>query len=60
MADDEVKYGAASRLAQLDIELVDVQQDMAACLHARQGAVTQDLHSMQRQVASLQVCTFLW
>jgi len=50
-----VKYGAAARLAQVDSELLDVQQDMATCLHARQGAVTQDVLAAQGQLATLQV-----
>ncbi|DBA71516.1 TPA: hypothetical protein ACH3X2_011301 [Trebouxia sp. C0005] len=54
VAEDEVKYGAAARLAQVDSELLDVQQDMADCLHARQGAVTQDILAAQGQLATLQ------
>jgi hypothetical protein len=55
VAEDEVKYGAAARLAQVDSELLDVQQDMAACLHARRGAVTQDVLAAQGQLVTLQV-----
>ena len=55
VAEDEVKYGAAARLAQIDSELVDVQQDMATCLQARQAAVTEDLQTVQSQLAALQV-----
>ena len=54
VAEDEVKYGAAARLAQLETELLDVQQEMAICLHTRQGAVTQDLQIAQSQLATLQ------
>ncbi|DBB18122.1 TPA: hypothetical protein ACH3X3_003098 [Trebouxia sp. C0006] len=54
VAEDEVKYGAAARLAQVDSELLDVQQDMAACLHARRGAVTQDVLAAQGQLVTLQ------
>ena len=55
VAEDEEKYGAAARLAQVDNELMDVQQDMAACLHARQFAVTQDVLAAQDQLATLMV-----
>ncbi|KAL0034643.1 hypothetical protein WJX77_000708 [Trebouxia sp. C0004] len=54
VAEDEVKYGAAARLAQLDGEVVEVQQDMATCLHARRSAVTQDVLAAQAQLATLQ------
>ena len=50
-----MKYGAAARLAQVDSELLDVQQDMADCLHARRGAVIQDVLAAQGQLATLQV-----
>ncbi len=39
----------------VDSELLDVQQDMAACLHARRGAVIQDVLAAQGQLATLQV-----
>ena len=50
-----MKYGAAARLAQVDSELLDVQQDMVTCLHARRGSVTQDVLAAQGQLATLQV-----
>ena len=55
VAEDEVKYGAAARLAQIDSELVDVQQDRATCLKARQAAITEELQTVQSQLATLQV-----
>ena len=55
MAEDEVKYGAAARLAKLDGDLVDVQQDIAACLQARQAAFASDWEQAQTQLASSQV-----
>lgn len=55
VAEDEVKYGAAARLAKLDGDLVDVQQDMAAWLQARQAALAHDWQQAQAQLTSSQV-----
>ena len=55
VAEDEVKYGAAARVAQLDTELLDTQQDMAACLHTRQAACSQDVQEAKTELTTLQV-----
>ena len=55
VAEDEVKYGAAARLAKLDGDLVDVQQDMAACLQAHQAVLAHDWEQAHTQLASWQV-----
>lgn len=55
VAEDEVKYGAAARLAQLDTQLLDMQQVMATCLHARQADVGQDIQQAQNHIHALQV-----
>ena len=55
VAEDEVKYGAAARLAKLDGDLLDVQQDMATCLEARQAALARDREPAQTQLARSQV-----
>lgn len=55
MAEDEVKYGAATRLAKLEADLLDEQQDMAACLQGRRAALTHDLEQAQTLIATSQV-----
>ncbi|KAL3152957.1 hypothetical protein ABBQ38_011987 [Trebouxia sp. C0009 RCD-2024] len=52
VAEDEVKYGAAARLAKLDADLLDQQQEMALCLQARRAALDQELQQAQTQLAT--------
>lgn len=57
VAEDEVKYGAAARLAKLDADLLDQQQEMALCLQARRAALDQELQQAQTQLATSEVIT---
>ena len=52
---DEVKYSAAARLAQLDAQVLDLQQDMAACLHVRKAAIDENVETTGHQLANVQV-----
>ncbi len=54
-----MKYGAAARLAKLDADLLDQQQEMALCLLARQSALDQDLEKAQTQFATSEVTTIV-
>ena len=55
MTADEVKYGTAARLAQLDAQVLDLQQDMASCLHARKAAINEQIETAGRQLTNVQV-----
>lgn len=57
VAEDEVKYGAAARLAALDADLLDQQQEMALCLQAHRAALDQQLEHAQTQLAASEVIT---
>lgn len=52
---DEDKYGAAARVAQIDSELMDLQQGIASCLRAQELLVAQDIEIASQEVSSLQV-----
>ena len=55
MLEDEKKYGAAARVAQIDSELVDLQQGIASCLRAQELLVAQDIETVSQEVSALQV-----
>ena len=55
MLEDETKYGAAARVAQIDSELVDLQQGIASCLRAQELLVAQDMEIVRQEVNALQV-----
>lgn len=51
VAEDEVKYGAAARLAKLDADLMDEQQEMAVCLQSCEATIAHELERAQTQLA---------
>lgn len=52
---DEEKHGAAARAAQLECDLLEVQQSMAACLQTQDLLVTQEIEAAEQQSKELQV-----
>ena len=55
VAEDEARYGAAVRLALLDIQLLDLQQSMASSLQSHQAVLDDDMQHTHSQLSTLAV-----